>query len=379
MFKDLLNTARSNFAAHQREEEIKHLDIDPEEYVMLRDDKSPMAAELLRAILEKLKIPNWEVDEGTLRIVRISEVPGIRRNWSLAMTSDTRRFHLKVYRDFEGELDEVDLASSRGICAAINFVEKTIQDIRERKIREAEMRRLAAIEAENRRKQEELESILAKIDLANEKCRSLYSKELSAAKLGEELLASAIEYINHKVDIMPQAMVSLPVADITAVKNQFGTLQFKIIDNVPCQLDLEHSSLQVSNKFIKNCIEGRNFVTPICSIASYDEADQRFDLVALGQSGEPVMASGQNHSVLSRQLEGYSTPLDRATKLLSMANELEAKMKGDVAKISVFSNYSEISTFKDLMKSIDIVLAHIAENVKLIVWNNANSQQGSEA
>lgn len=378
MFKDLLNAARSNFAAHQREEEIKHLDIDPEEYVMLRDDKSPMAAELLKAILEKLKIPNWEVDEGTLRIVRISEAPSIRRNWSLAMTSDTRRFHLKVYRDFEGELDEVDLASSRGICAAINFVETTIQDIRERKIREAEMRRLAAIEAEKRRKQEELENILAKIEQANDKCRGLYSKELSAAKLGEEFLASAIEYINHKVDMMPQAIVSLPVADIDAVKKQFGTLPFKIIDNVPCQLDTENSSLQVSNKFIKNCIEGRNFVTPICSIAKYDETDQNFSLVALGQSGEPVMAYGQNHSVLARQLDGYSDPLDHATKFLSMANELEAKMKGDVAKISVFSIYSEISTFKDLMKSIDTVLAQIAENVKLIIWNNGNSRQGSE-
>jgi len=120
---------------------------------MLRDDKTPMAAELLRAILEKLKIPNWEVDDGTLRIVRISETPSVRKNWSLAMTYDTRRFHLKVYRDFEGELDEIDLASSRGLCAAISFVEQTIHDIRERKIREAEMRRLAALEEERRRRQ----------------------------------------------------------------------------------------------------------------------------------------------------------------------------------------------------------------------------------
>jgi hypothetical protein len=139
MFKDLLNTARNNFEAHRREQEIRNLDIDPEEYVMLRDDKSPIAVDLLKAILEKLKLPNWEVDDGTLRIVRISEFPSIRKNWSLALTSDTRRFHLKVYRDFESELDEIDLASSRGICAAINFVEQTICDIRERKVREEEI------------------------------------------------------------------------------------------------------------------------------------------------------------------------------------------------------------------------------------------------
>lgn len=379
MFKEFLNTARSNFAAHQRENEIKHLDIDPEEYAMLRDDKTPMAVELLKAILEKLKIPNWEVDEGTLRIVRISEAPSIRRNWSLAMTSDTRRFHLKVYRDFEGELDEFDLASSRGICAAISFVEQTIHDIRERKIREAEMRRLAAIEAEKRRKQEELEKIIAKVEQINEIFRSQYSKELSAAKLGEEFLTSATEYISHKVDLMSRTLVSLPVADINSVKSQFGEAQFKIIDCVPCQIDEQNSLIHVSNKFIKNCIEGKNFIAPVCSIVRYEEATRSLILEAAESSGGGVQPYSHHHGLPAGRFYGLPDPLNKATELLIMAKYNEAKMKGDVAKISVLSIYSEVSSFKDLMKSIDTVLADIAENVKLIDWNNSDSKHGGGA
>jgi hypothetical protein len=379
MFKDLLNTARSNFATHQREEEIKHLDIDPEEYVMLRDDKSPMAAELLKAILEKLKIPNWEVDEGTLRIVRISEAPGLRKNWSLAMTSDTRRFHLKVYRDFEGELDEVDLASSRGICAAIAFVEQTIHDIRLRKIREAEIRKLAAIEAEKQRKQEELENILTKVDQINERCRSLYSKELNAAKLGEELLASATEYINHKVDLMPKALVSLPVSDINSIKSQFGESQFKIIDRVPCQFDEQKSLLHVSNLFIKKCIEGKNFISPVCSVVGYDEATRSLIISKASSQGGDVQPFKQHHGLSEGRLDHLTDPLNKAAELLVMAKDIEAKMNGEIAKISVLSIYSEVSSFKDLMTSIDTALADIAENVKLIIWNISNSKQGDSA
>ncbi len=369
MFKDLLNAARSNFAAHQREEEIRHLDIDPEEYVMLRDDKTPMAAELLRAILEKLKIPNWEVDDGTLRIVRISETHSLRKNWSLAMTSDTRRFHLKVYRDFEGELDEIDLASSRGLCAAISFVEQTIHDIRERKIREAEMRRLAALEEERRRRQEELENIISTVDQINEIHRNQYLKELSAAKLGEELLSSATEYIAYKVDAMQQTQIALPTGDdISSVQRKFDGKQFKIIDNVPCEFDEANSVINVSNRFIKSCIEGKNFISPALSIVKY-EPETRSLVLSTAEKSDAYF----NDS--TRQFNGLANPLLEAERLLSRAAETEAKMKSDVAKISVLSVYLEVSTFKDLRPSIDSVLAGISENVNLIIWNAKNSNQ----
>lgn len=374
MFKDLLNAARNNFAAHQREEEIRHLDIDPEEYVMLRDDKTPMAAELLRAILEKLKIPNWEVDDGTLRIVRISETPSVRKNWSLAMTSDTRRFHLKVYRDFEGELDEIDLASSRGLCAAIGFVEQTIHDIRERKIQEAEMQRLAAIEEERRRRQEEFENVIATVDQINEIHRNRYLKELSAAKLGEEMLSSAGEYIGYKVDAMQQAQITLPAGDdIVSMQRKFDGKQFRIIDNVPCEFDETNSMINVSNRFIKSCIEGKNFISPSLSVVKYEPETRSLIQSTAEKSGVHFDDYANHHAYLDKRLDGLTNPLLEAERLLASAAELEANVKGDVAKISVLSVYSEVSSFKDLRPSIDSVLAGISENVNLIIWNARNS------
>jgi hypothetical protein len=372
MFEVLLNTARNNFVAHQREEEIQYLDIDPEEYVMLRDDKNPMGLELLKAILEKLKIPNWDVDEGTLRIVRISEAPGVRRNFSLAITSDTRRFHLKIYRDFEGELDELDMGSSRGICAAINQVEQTIYDIRERKIREAELRRLAAIEEEKRREREELENILLKVEQINTKCRSLYSKELSAAQIGEDLLSEARDYIVSKVARLPQNMISMPVNEIESVREKFEGKQFKIIDHVPCQFDEENSLIHVSNKFITNCIHGKNFISPVCSVVGYESESRSLVLTSVGESSSDSSHVASHQGLSARRLDRLRDPLEEAEKLLQIANDLNTNMKSDEAKISILSTSLQASSFEALRVSIDAELAYLAENVKLLVWNNQN-------
>jgi len=375
MFKDLLSAAKNNFVAHQREEEIRNLDIDPEEYVMLRDDKSQMAIELLNAILEKLKISNWEVDEGTLRIVRISEGPSVRRNWSLAMTSDTRRFHLKVYRDFEGELDEIDLGASRGICAAISFVEKTIQDIAERKLREAEIRRLAALEEERRRKQEKLEKITLTVEQINEKYRSIYAKELSASKLGDEFLKSANEYILHKVSLLPQVQVSLPVGDdALSVKQKFEGGKYKIIDNVPCAWDEENCVVIVSNQFIRNCIEGKNLIFPKCSFVQFESESSRIVSSLIEESSFNQNVREQRSVMVDpRPILSLTEPLDQAERIFMSTAEQDSNMDGNLAKISLLSIYAEVSNFKDLMKTIDHLLDGFSENVNLIVWNSKNS------
>jgi hypothetical protein len=374
MLNDLLNTARNKFAAHQREKEIRHLDIDPEEYVMLRDDKTPMAEELLSSILEKLNIPNWMVDEKTLRIVRISEAPGARRNWSLALTSDTRRFHLKVYRDFGGDLDEIDLASNRGLCSAICFVEQTIHDIRQRELQAAEMRKLAAIEEGRRRQKEELANIIAKVEQINNKYQNLYSKWLSAAQLGEELLASAEDYITRKAASMPQTQIVLSIDDdIISVRQQFEGKQFSIIDNVPCEFDIASSEIHASNRFIKNCIEGRNFIYPICPLIQYEPETRSLILSTVGKPDRDLSAYEHLQGFTNGRLGNLTNPLAEAERILSWVTDLDENVSGDVAKISVLSIYSEVSTFKELMQSIDSLLTKIADNVDLIIWNDKNS------
>lgn len=374
MFKDLLNKAKAEFTAHQREEEIKHLDIDPEEYVMLRDDKNSMGVDLLKSILEKLQTTDWDVDERTFRIVRHSESAGFRREWSIALTSDTRRFHLKVYRDFDGELDGLDLGLCRGICAAIKYIDLAIQDIYERKIKEAEMRRLAAIEEENRRKQEELKNIQTTVEQINETCRNLYLRDLNSEKLGKNILTSAAEYIIHKVKTMPQTLVSLQVDDIASVRAQFGESQFKIIDNVPCKLDEENMLIHVSNRFIVECIDAKNFVVPIRSDVRYEAETGTFVHSLINQSGEALQSCSQHYGMQSGRIDARTDPLKKAKELLLKVKDFEMRMQTDVPQISLLAIKSESSSFKEVMKSIDVLLAYINENVKLIVWKNNQLQ-----
>lgn len=401
MFKDLLNSAKTNFEAHQRAEEIRHLDIDPEEYVMLRDDKSPMAVEVLKAILEKLNLPNWEVDEGTSRIVRISEAQGYRKNWSLALTSDTRRFHLKIYRDFETDLEGVDLIASRGICAAISFVEATIQELYERRIREAEVRRLALLEEEKRRKEEELAKIRAKVEHVNRTFLSIYDKELSAFKLGEAIIDSAARYISDKVDALPQAEISLPTGNLQEARERFAGEQFKIIDNVPCKLDEETGSIKISNSFIKHCISAKNHIEPKCGELQFNEETQELVVSFKDSSGslippknvyhEPVISkppilslglrqkssirSSHHIGMQARTNEQALDPLQEITNLSAQYEQIDASTREDNAKISVLAIYSETSSFRDLLAPINKLLSSIAENVSLIAWNSKNSAE----
>ncbi len=389
MFKVLLSTARSNFTAHQREEEIRHLDIDPEEYVLLRDDKTEMAVELLKAILEKLKVPKWEVDEGTFRIVRISESLSTRKSWALALTSDTRRFHLKVYRDFDGELEEVDLGACRGICAAIDFVEKQIQTICERKMQEAEMFRLAAAEQERLRKEEELAriaaaheeerlrkeeelaSIVAKIEQINQKCRSIYAKELAASKLGEELLIRATDHIALKVAKMSQAQVILPAGDdVLSVKSKFEGKRFKLIDNVPCEFNDESNCINVANAYITSCIDGRNLILPKC--AEFIYIDEAHELV-MNYVDADLPSSIQDDRLPPRTINVRTNPLIEIDKILTKVERMELNARSDLANISIFSIDLKISSFKELIKTIDRVLGEIEENVNLIIWNENNA------
>jgi len=404
MFKDLLNSARSNFEAHQRAEEIRHLDIDPEEYVMLRDDKSPMAVELLKAVLEKLNLPKWEVDEGTSRIVRISEVQGSRKNWSLALTSDTRRFHLKIYRDFDADLEEIDLVACRGICAAINFVETTIQELHERRIREAEIRRIALIKEEIRRKKEEFAKIQAKVEHVNKTFLSIYAKELNSFKLGETIIESAIRYISDKVDTLPHAEILLPAGNLQNTLIQFAGEQFKIIDNVPCKLDEATGAIRISNSFIKYCVNAKNHIEPKCGELKFNEETKELVISFKDSNGiqvgpqkvyrepassrEPILSfslrqkssipSPHHIGIQARTIELVSDPLQEITNISAKVEQIDASMRDEGAKVSVLSIYLETSSFRDIIAPINNLLSSIAENVSLIAWNSKNSAGEAE-
>jgi hypothetical protein len=399
MFKDLLNSAKSKFDAHQRAEEIRHLDIDPEEYVMLRDDKSPMAVELLKAILEKLNLSNWEVDERTSRIVRVSEIQGYRKNWSIALTSDTRRFHLKIYRDFEGDLEGIDLVGSRGICAAISFVETAIQELYSKRIREVEIRRLAIIEEEKRRQKEELARIQAKVNHVNDTFLSIYGKELSCFKLGEAIIDSATRYISDKVDTLSQVEISLPIGNLQETIEKFAGEQFKIIDDVPCKLDEATGSIKISNCFIKHCVIAKNHIEPKRGELKFNEETKKLVIDFKDVNGNLIetqnvhrMPAGSSAPILSlslRQQSSISLPsyvrepvqttestltlLQEIANIASKFGQIDASMTDKMAKITVLDIASEVSSFRDLIAPIDNLLSSIAENVSLIEWNSKNS------
>lgn len=74
--KDFLEAAKIEDAAYKRQQEIADLDLNPEEYMLLREDKSPLGLELMEAILEAKKNAEWIVDYSTHRLMRRSTLNG---------------------------------------------------------------------------------------------------------------------------------------------------------------------------------------------------------------------------------------------------------------------------------------------------------------
>ena len=104
ILKNILDQAKAKKAAHTRSLEIKSLELTPEEYMLLREDKNPLGLELMYSILEKIPDCGWTVDDSTFRFVRASKSEmgrGFQRgSFSIALTSGTKRFFIKAFRDY---------------------------------------------------------------------------------------------------------------------------------------------------------------------------------------------------------------------------------------------------------------------------------------
>jgi len=113
--RDILQQAQTQKAAYDRQEELRLLDLTAEEYMLLREDAEQIGVEILQSIAAKIDKPLWKIDSKTRRLCRTSSASRLRSSYldsaqySLAITSNSRRFFIKLYRDHE-EFDEAILA-----------------------------------------------------------------------------------------------------------------------------------------------------------------------------------------------------------------------------------------------------------------------------
>jgi hypothetical protein len=133
--KDLLQQAQNQKAVFDREDELRNLDLSPEEYMLLREDSQHIGVEVLQAIAEKIGKEEWLVDPQTRRLCRTSVVTArsmqnrtrtrtalTTSQFSLAITSNTKRFFIKLYRDFD-EFDEAILANAESLISCVQLID----------------------------------------------------------------------------------------------------------------------------------------------------------------------------------------------------------------------------------------------------------------
>jgi hypothetical protein len=221
-------------------------------------------------------------------------------------------------------------------------------------------------------------------------------KEISAYKLGEELLSSAITYISQKVSKLDQTEIIMPVeVENEEINHKFNENKYGILDFVPCKIDEDNSSISISNAFINHCINPENLVRPKCITVEYI-ADTRSLIVSyLGQdatapidptsiinrSDRTTISLNRDQSLRRYQYDGLSPrtsrnladPLSEVEKILIEAERLSSSTKDDLARVSILGINTETTNLKDLIKIIDDVLSKISENVNLLLWNKKNA------
>jgi hypothetical protein len=363
--KNMLEAAKLLEAAHKRQQELLGLDLNPEEYMLLREDKSQLGLELLDAILEGMGNTDWVVDRSTHRLMRKSpsnagnskfsrlasqsngSSPG---HFSIGLTSNSKRFFLKVYRDYL-ELSEFDLVKSRFITDAIKVLDQKILSIEVQR----EQEKYLAIEHESMAIVRESQLIQTLLDQVHE-------LDSLAFFSGEERIQRLTEFVLEFSNGLPDAEVVIDELDFS---NQES---YEIIDDVPCKntLDYQNNKIirSISNGYIKKCINFVNLIRVDPIEFTCRQHDGYIDIIGLNQRQHDAVYQFW-HKELHFIKKPYSHALASLRENLSRA---VLQMKPTSSLISIWDLEFDGGGEEAIIASLKFKINEMAENVRVLQW-----------
>lgn len=386
--KNLLNDAKAKKAAHNRYLEIENLDLTAEEYMLIREDKNSIGLELMYAILEKIPNSGWMVDDSTFRFVRSSKSAvqnGFQRvSFSIALTSGSKRFFIKVFRDYY-ELSNFDLIKFPSLILAIQAINNAIEEIENKKRIQEDLQRQEAFMLEQKRNAEiarleklEAEDVEHEISAIRNKLLLIEKAEKKSAEESNFQAIRIHEHLDHFC-----SNLSTEVHFINLDLNLTPKLEYQIIDEIPCKAAIDENNnaiITISASYIKYCLNVRGIFHPSSCSCEYDPntnllifscASFSNALLAEVLKDFNVMQSTErNVSIRLLKLENSSTQLQRINKTLSnsMNNFLKNK-----TEITVFDTpYSDMPDSEILFVTKKLIESY-AENVSSIIWSSKNS------
>lgn len=235
--KSLLSEAKAAKTQHDREIEIANVDLTPEEYMLLREDDQHDGLSLLQAICEKLENSGWVVDSNTRRLCKRSVSSARPNQYSLALTSNSRQFFLKVYRDYDEFPDDIFAK-----CATLTeAVTKTDDHYREARIKKVQRDLDQYLEDYKK-----LQPICNELNKKWEFLVDYYNSETAAiGAKAEELRATLEERVNRfseeRVFIDKQVVFHGSDGEDSphgsnAVRRPDGNI-YAWVDNLPCRIE----------------------------------------------------------------------------------------------------------------------------------------------
>lgn len=361
----MLEAAKLLEAAHRRQQEILGLDLNPEEYMLLREDKSQLGLELLDAILEKMGNTEWVVDRSTHRLMRKStsnssngkfsrfgsQLNGSSQGqFSIGLTSNSKRFFLKVYRDYL-ELSEFDLVKSRFITDAIKVLDQKILSIEAQR----EQEKYLAIEAESIAIVRESQLIQALLDQVHELDRLAFFS-------GEERIQRLTEFVLEFSNGLPNAEVVIDELDFS---NQES---YEIVDDVPCKntLDYQNNKIirSISNSYIQKCINFVNLIRVEPIEFSCRQSDGYINISGLNQRQHDAV-----YQFWSNEPNFIKKPYSHALAILrENLSRAVLQIKPTKTLISIWDLEFDGESEEAIIASLKFKINEMAENVRVLQW-----------
>lgn len=362
--KDFLNVAKVEDAAYKRQQEIIGLDLNPEEYMLLREDKSRLGLELLDAILEAKGNTEWVVDASTHRLMRRSTSNASQGKFSslvnrlngagggqfsVGLTSNSKRFFLKVYRDYL-ELSEFDLVGCKFITDAISVLDSKIFAIEDQRDRE----KYLALERENLTILAESKSIQELLDQAHEADKRAFFD-------GEQIIKNLSDFI-------VQFSSGLPNSELILDEIDFNHQElFEITDDVPCKNTLNPNGKivrSISNSYILECINFVNLIHVDPIEFSFSQVNGSFNVSGLNQRQHGVLWNFFHNE--RRYIEQpYSNALGTVREKLS---KIILQMQSPRFLISIWDIEFDGESEEVRIEKLKSKISEMAENVRILHW-----------
>jgi len=268
----LLSIAQEEKKQYDRAEEIKELDLTPLDYQLVRDNKDKRSIELLEAVIEKVCLPNWGVQESTQRIARTETQAIGRAKDILVITGNTKRFFIKVFNEriskFFREEEFVNLTKLTEVFAKVEDEIKYVENcyVKEQEAQERERLRLeeAAANEEKRRLFEIHEQCRKDVVAANEDFRNKLKEIALAIDEHQSVTHKCVEVIknicikeqDYPVKLMDVNISHLPTDIADLVRDQ-GSSTYTLLDNICCRIDrtsIDNATLSINPRDIYKCM-----------------------------------------------------------------------------------------------------------------------------